>query len=102
MWIECYRNLACHLLLCAGEKRLDITHNRIEILPFVQPVAVKLRELVLPAELPLGEYVLLQGVMCFNDKDRRRGFETDASFNPNNSIANMNIATNAVRPCQGL
>src|SRR5690349_24118970 len=68
----------------------------------MQPVAVELSQLILPAELPFREHVFLQRVMRFDDDHGGGSFEAHAAYDADDGIAHMNITPYAVRPCKFL
>src|SRR5690606_5798570 len=65
----------------------------------MQPVAVELAELILPAQLPFAEDVFFEGMMGLDDHHRSRGLESDASFNTNDRVAYMDVTANSIGAC---
>src|SRR5688500_4954994 len=48
IWKQLHVNVSGDLLLAADQKGFHIAHDRIQILPFMQPVSVELCKLVFP------------------------------------------------------
>src|SRR5690606_6010934 len=88
--------VACHVCLAVCEECFDVAHDRIEVLSFVQPVAVELPKLILPAQLPFREDVFFERVVRFNDDYGCSRFESNTPFNANDSITNMYITAYGV------
>ena len=93
-----YPNFARNVFLRIGEKSFDVAHHRIEELGFVQHHAVPVAHLVFPILLPLGEGMLLQQVVCFDEDERCGGFKTHPAFDANDGIAYVDVAPNGVWP----
>src|SRR5882757_5709109 len=100
--VQCDGYVAGYMTLRACEEGLQVAHDGVEVLSFMKPVAVKLRQLIFPATLPFGEHVFLQSVMRFYDKDRRCRFKANPSLNPDDCIAYMYVASDAERPGDSL
>src|SRR5688572_30060684 len=79
IWIQLYKHISCHIALCSFQESFDITHYGIEYLSFMEPVAIKLCKLVLPVELPFGEYMFLQCMVRLENDHRSCSFKTYAS-----------------------
>src|SRR5690242_4953506 len=89
-------NVTGYISLRIGQKCFDVTHDRIQVLTFMQPVTIELGKLIFPAQLPFGEHVFFKRVMSFQDQHGCSGFESNPTFNTNDGIADMNISSNAV------
>ncbi len=90
------------VLLGVFEVSFNVTHYRVQDLSFVQPVAIELCQLVFPVQLPFGEHVFLQCMVCFQDHHRSGCFESYAAFDTNDGIAYVNITAYAIRAGNGL
>jgi hypothetical protein len=90
------------MLLTTGQEGFHIPHDGIKILPFMQPVSVKLRELIFPGQLPFCEHMFLQRMMRFNNHHRRGSFKTHPTLYADDRIAHMDIPTDAIRASQCL
>ena len=55
--LQLNKYLTGYLLLRLKQIGFYIPHHRIQHLAFMQPVSVKLRQLVFPAELPFGKHM---------------------------------------------
>src|SRR5690606_2304353 len=88
--------LAGYALLGALDHRLDVAQRGIEVVPLVQPVAVELRNLVLPERLPLREHQLLQLAMRRDEQERRAGLEPDPALDAHDRLADVDSPPRAV------
>src|SRR6187402_1543792 len=96
VWQEGNRHPARNKSLRRCKESLDVAHDRIEVLSFVQPVAIPGGHLILPVELPLGEGVLFQKMMCLDNNQRGSSLESDAAFDTDDGIAHVYIAADGV------
>src|SRR5258707_15592513 len=68
----------------------------------MKPVAIKLRQLVFPTQLPFDKHMFFQSMMSFDDQNRGCSFKSNTSFDANDRVTYMNIATDTKWPCDFL
>src|SRR5438309_1778932 len=99
---ELNKNLTRNGFLGANKKRLNVSHYRIKDLAFMQPVAIKLGQLIFPVQLPFSKHMLFQRMVGFQYDHWSRCFKSNPAFNADNSISNVDITSDPIRACQRL
>src|SRR5690606_19608441 len=98
VWVQLQVNVSRHVVLGACQERFYVAHNGIEVLALMQPVAVELGELVLPAQLPFCEDMFLKRVVCLEYDHRGGGLKTDAPLDTDNGVPNVNVPPDGIGP----
>src|SRR6185312_5299443 len=96
------KDLAGNGRLCILQEPFDVAHGRVEHLSFMERVAVPAAELVLPIEQPLGQGMFFKQVGSLDDDEGGGGFETDAAFDADDGVTDMDIAADAIGLGDGL
>src|SRR5881227_2878417 len=91
-----------YLLLTVFKEGFNISHHRIQYLSFVQPVAIKLCELIFPIQLPFSEHMFFQCMVCFQNHHGCCCFKTHSSFDANDGITYVNVAADAIWSSQSM
>ena len=100
--IEIHVDIAADRNLRTLQHGLHVPHHRIVVLTLVQPVAVELRDLVLPEQLPLGEGVLLEHLVGGDDEDGACGLESHSALDADDGVADVHVAPYAVGAAEAL
>ncbi|MNE89537.1 hypothetical protein D3C80_1869500 [compost metagenome] len=64
----------------------------------MQPVGIELRQGIFPLQLPFGEYMFFQCMVCFKDDHWCCGFKSYPAFDPDNGIPDMYISAYGICP----
>lgn len=95
--LQLHKYIASYITLTAFEEGFNVAHYRIQNLAFMQPVAIELSQLVFPVELPFGEHMFFECMVCLENYHGSCGFKTHAALDANDGIAYVNVATQAIR-----
>ena len=87
---------AVHIALTRREHRLDVGHDGLQVLAFMQEHAVPLADLVFPILLPLRERRLLQQAVSLDDQLRSSGLEAHATLDADDGIADVTVAADGI------
>jgi hypothetical protein len=74
----------------------------IEVLAFMQPVTIELCQLIFPAQLPFGEHVFFECMVCFDHYHWCGSFKSHTAFYTDDSVTHMHISSYPVRAGNGL
>jgi hypothetical protein len=95
---EAHANVAGDALLTPFEEGFDVPHHGVEPQPLVEERAVEVAEGPLDGELATGEDELLDLAVRGDEDHRRRGLERDAALEPEDRVADVDPAADAVGP----
>ena len=80
-----------------SEQRLDVAAYRVEVLPLVHQIAIRLRDGFLDARLLAGQHQLLELAMRGQQHLRRRRLESDPPLGADDGVAQVDAAADAER-----